>query len=107
MRRIKITGGSGRWFDSDSAEQIDEGTYWDGKNRISQATGSRGRHQTLYRTAGGRYVLLRTSAWQGERDEVTEITASQAAVWLSKNDYGSEDAVAIHVGAEYAALEIT
>ena len=106
MRRIKITGGSGRWFDSDSAEQIDEGTYWDGKNRISQATGSQWHHETLYLTAGGRYIVLSTSQWQGETDSVVEISAEKAAVWLSRNGYGSEDAVAIDVGAEYAALEI-
>ena len=50
MRRQALTDGTGRWFDLDAAKRFDEATIWDGRNRISLATGSQWDHEALYRT---------------------------------------------------------
>jgi hypothetical protein len=78
MRRQALTDGSG-WFDLDSAERFDEATIWDGRNRISLATGSQWDHEALYRTANGRWVKHWWSQWQG--------TVAEAAAWLVQNGY--------------------
>jgi hypothetical protein len=77
----------GRWFDADKAQKWDEDTYWDGHNRISCATGTRWDHETLYRTAKGRWVLHWWSQWPGTRPSFREITPQEAASWLLRNGY--------------------
>ena len=83
MKRIALTTGRG-WFDPDAAEQFNESTTHDGRNRISDATGDQFRHQTLFRTARGRWVLENFSQWQGDRNTYEEISAEEAALWLVK-----------------------
>jgi hypothetical protein len=112
--RIVLTDGTGRWFDRGKAQRWKENTRWNGNNHVSCATGSQWEHETLYRTAGGVYVLHRTSQWQGSGESWDEVTASDAAGWLSRNDHArndhdaddADDASAAGVANEFAALEI-
>ena len=83
MRRQILTDGSGRWFDLDTAERFDEATVWDGRNRISRATGSQWDHETLYHTKHGHWW----SQWQGTLDRLEEIDEAEAARWLIQNGY--------------------
>src|SRR3972149_6322249 len=99
--RQVLTDGTGRWFVRRSAERWDEKSRFDGNNYISCATGSQWEHETLYRTAGGRWILEHSSQWQGSRDEWTEISARDAARWLSRN--GHHDAHPA-CAEQYAAL---
>lgn len=95
MYRIALTDASGNptstWFDQDRAEKFKESTHWDGSNHISDATGSQWRHEMLYRTASGRYILHTYSQWQGSVDTYREIPEAQAIEWLIAQ--GEEDAV--------------
>jgi len=103
MKRTVLTDGSERWFDRSKAEAFEESTEWNGSNHISLATGSQWEHQTLWRTAGGRWIVESTSQWQGSRDTRVEVTNEQAARWLSVNEYDeAHEACAV----EYAALEV-
>ena len=85
MARIALTDGSGKWFSTETAECISEETFHDGRNWISKATGSQWEHESLYRTAGGKFILNHWSNYQGSRETYEEIKATQAAIWLSKN----------------------
>ena len=92
-----------RWFDADKAEKFNEDTYWDGNNHISKATGSQWEHETLYRTASGRFLVLSASQWQGTRDSWREIQKTEAVSWLMQNGHEEE---AERISAEaVAALE--
>lgn len=73
------------WFDTSTAEQIDEDTYWDGNNHRSVHTSDAFDHQCLYRTKGGRWVLCRSSQWQNVADSYEFVTDEQAKTWLLKN----------------------
>ena len=87
--RQKIDGGG--WFDSDTARQWDEDTYWDGSNHISQATGSQWDHETLYLTRRGTWVVKRQTAWQGRRPSGYErVDAADAAAWLIANGHDND-----------------
>jgi hypothetical protein len=103
MSRIVLTDGSGRWFDSKKATSWEEDTYWNGNNHISRATGD---HEILYRTKGGIHILHRWSQWQGSTESYEEISADDAARWLSQNDHEPSGAGAEAVSA-YAALEVS
>jgi hypothetical protein len=105
MGRIVLTDGSGRWFSPDKAQSWKEETRWDGNNRISKATGSQWEHETLYRTAGGIYVIEHTSQ---STDTIEEVTVEEAACWLSRNDYldGDAEKAGPKVAGAYAALEL-
>lgn len=48
---------------------------WDGSN---WTCGSTGRHKGLTRLSDGRYVLIHTTQWQGERDYAEIISEKQA-----------------------------
>lgn len=48
---------------------------WDGSN---WTCGSTGRHKGITRLKDGRYVLIHTTQWQGERDTAEIISAEQA-----------------------------
>lgn len=79
------------WFDLDKAEMIQQDTEWDGNNHISVHTRSQWDSQTLYRTAGGRWVLnhsSRRAAWPIPRYEF--ITDAQAREWLLINHSDNE-----------------
>jgi hypothetical protein len=92
----------GRWFDLDSAKKYEEETRWNGNNHVSHATGDTFEHETLYRTAGGRWIVHHWSQWQGSRDTWTEIDDADAARWLVINKYEPHPACK----EEFAALEV-
>lgn len=70
----------------DNAQQSwEEASDWDGRNHISRPTGSQWEHQTLYRSAKGRYYLVHESNRQGTPPHAEFITPAQAAAWLTLN----------------------
>jgi hypothetical protein len=73
------------WFDPEKAEEFEEDRDWDGSNFISAATGSQFAHQSLYRTAGGRWVLHEWSQWQGSLPSWQFLADSRAREWLLEN----------------------
>lgn len=86
MARFQLE--SGAIVDTDrAAKQWEEATFWDGRNHISKATGSQWDHQTLYKSSKGRYYLVRSSQWQGSRDQAEELSPMHAARWLLNNDH--------------------
>ena len=83
--------------DTNSATGVwDEDTYWDGRNYISKPTGSQWEHQTLYRSAKGRYYLLHHSQWQGSRSHAEFVPAYEAAAWMLANGHELPDELATH-----------
>jgi len=80
MTRINLNDGQG-WFNSDSAIKFSEGTWWDGHNNVSTATGDKFCHESLFRTASGRWVLEAWSQWGGH-DSYTLIDDDTAVRWL-------------------------
>lgn len=84
----------GRWFDSSKAEEFEESTWFDGHNHISRATGDQWAHETLYRTAGGRWILHSWSQWQGSNESYEEISNEHAARWLVLNEHKEHKACA-------------
>lgn len=103
MTRIALTNGSGQYFDKDKAVKFDEATWWDGSSFVSCATGSDKEHEQLYRTKGGKWILHHKSQWDGIPVSYKEISNSEAAAWLVRNDHDPHAACA----EEFAALEIT
>jgi hypothetical protein len=74
--------------DTDKATATyDEKTDWDGRNRISRATGSQWDHETLYRSAKGRWYLVHTSQRTGTMPRAEWVKPGQAAAWLIHNDH--------------------
>lgn len=84
--RVTLTDGSGRWFSQKKAELFNEATYHDGRNSISKATGSQFKHEALYRTKGGRFILNQYADIQGSRESYEEISNVEAAIWFSVNE---------------------
>jgi hypothetical protein len=78
---------TGKWFDPAKATEWEEATWWNGNNHISRATGSQWEHETLYRTAGGAWVLHHWSQWQGSTESYTLVSASEAAAWLVRCEH--------------------
>lgn len=89
MKRIALTDGSG-WFDLEKATAFKEGSWWDGRNHISKATGGQWNHEILYRTKNGKWVLNAYSQSEGSRETYETITDSQAAAWFIKNEYEND-----------------
>lgn len=85
--RITLTDGTGRWFDVEKAERWEEGRYFDGRNMISKATGSQWKHEALYRTSSGRWIIHWLSDYQGVADRWVEVSAEEAAEWLIRNGH--------------------
>lgn len=107
MKRQAI--GDGHWFDLDAAEQIGEGTRFDGRNHVSLATGGQWEHESLYVTRTGRFVLNHWSQWVGSPETWEEITPKEAAAWLvrcEKDAAELPEAAARLIVAEYEATEI-
>jgi hypothetical protein len=102
MTRINL--GSGRWFDTDSAECFGEDTRFDGRNHISVATGSQWEHEELYRTRTGRWILHEWSQWQGSRAYYSEVSDARAKEWLINQDHA--DAAERFFPGSMAASEI-
>jgi hypothetical protein len=71
-----------------------EDTYWDGRNHISQATGSQWEHEQLYRSAKGRYWLEHWSQWQGSHARAEWLSREEAARWLLENNHPLPDDLA-------------
>jgi hypothetical protein len=90
VNRRVLTDGSGGWFNLDNARVFDELTRWNGNEYLSKATGSQWAHENLYRTAAGIYVLHHWSDWPGSTESYSEVTASGAAAWLSRNEYDQD-----------------
>lgn len=88
---------TGRWFDPDKAETWKEATWHDGNNFISRATGSQWEHEVLFRTAGGAWILHHWSQWQGSRESYTQISAKEAAAWLTVNEHDAPEELAKYV----------
>ncbi len=89
----------GRCCDLDRCQRFEEGTYFDGRNRISRATEEQFRHEALLRTPGGRWLVERSSQWQGERSSWREVSARFAAAWLLRNGHESPAELASAVAA--------
>ena len=91
MTRINVTSdGYGHvvgWFNIDTATGYPEGTRWDGRNKISLATGASSEHQYLYHTAGGRWVVNHWSQWQGVPESYRFVTDEEAREWLIRCEY--------------------
>ena len=85
MARFKLEDGP--LVDTDKAQASwDEASDWDGRNHISRATGNQFLHETLYKSAKGRYYLVHSSQWQGSQDYAKEISPEEAAKWLLLNE---------------------
>jgi hypothetical protein len=90
MKRISLTDGTGKWFDSETAVMFEEETYHNGSNWISKATGSQWNHERLYQTKSGRWILNTYSQVQGTPEAVYEIEAIEAAQWFGKQGFQDE-----------------
>lgn len=101
MKRVTVDG---RWFDVDAAVRYHERTVHDGRNAISVNTGSQWDHETLYKTAKGRWVLRRSSDRQGVLPTWEECSPKFAAAWLILN--GEDEAAHRHFPAEVAESEM-
>jgi len=85
MAKFKLEDGT--LVDTDKAQASwDEALDWDGRNHISRASGDQFTHETLYKSAKGRYYVVHSSQWQGSRDHAEEISPKKAAKWLIHND---------------------
>jgi len=94
MSRISITENgekTGRFFDDTKADLYKEGQKHDGRNFISEATGSQWDHEAIYRTKGGVYVLNHYSQYQGTQETYEIISKEEAARWFVKNNYEDEN----------------
>ena len=67
-------------FDSAKAES------WTDRDYNSNGSLGTGRGTSLWRTAGGKWVLCYWTCWQGEEDTYTYIDADAAKDWLLRND---------------------
>ena len=76
---------NGKVADLTDAEKWNEDTWWDGSNNVSLATGSQWRHETLYRTQKGNWIVWHTSNFQGEASGYRQLTPGEAAHWLVTN----------------------
>lgn len=91
MAKCVLTDGSGGWFDSEKAICFKENTRWDGRNYISNATGSQWDHEALYFTKSGNWVLNCWSQWQGSTETYERIDEATAMRWLiSQECWGDE-----------------
>ena len=85
MAKFKLEDGT--LVDTDKARASwDEASDWNGSNHISRATGDQFLHETLFKSAKGRYYILHSSQWQGSRNYATETTPEEAAKWILLND---------------------
>jgi hypothetical protein len=93
----------GGWINLDTATEFTESTHWDGRNHISDNTGSQWEHQALYCTRKGVYILHSWSQWQGSSESWERVDAVTAAEWLVRN---GEEAPDETIAAEIEAQEI-
>ncbi len=64
---------NGLKYDTDAAARVASNEYWDGHNWDRN-----GRNTYLYKTENGRYFLLHTSRWGGERDHIEPVSPDEA-----------------------------
>jgi len=69
MRRVV----DGARYDTGKATLVASDRYWDGHNWERS-----GRNAELYRTARGRYFVVNTTLWQGERDTLQPVSLERA-----------------------------
>lgn len=82
----------GAIFDTEKAKRHwSEASDWDGRNHISRVTGSQWNHETLHKSAKGRYYVVRSSNIQGSQDEMEILSPREAAAWLLLNDHDLPD----------------
>lgn len=91
MVAIQLTDKSGRWFNEGTAIRIPERTWFDGSNQISANTGSQWKHETLWLTRKGNWILEEDiGSDSGVR--YTLLDDAVAIQWISHNDiYGDGD----------------
>lgn len=79
------------WFNPESAEKFTEKRHaFDDANLAGVHLRDQNRGQVLYHTAGGRWVLMQWSRWQGESDVWTFVSDEQAREWLIANEEDDE-----------------
>lgn len=105
MKRVALTDGSGKWFDSEKAENYEEDSYHNGRNFISKATGSQWEHESIFVTKSGKFILNHWSNWQGSSETYELISKDQAAEWFAKQGF-QDDQIPEVFSKEVAALEI-
>ena len=88
--RATLTDGSGKWVDLEKCTIYDERRVWDGDNLIGAVTRSQWVYESLYRTQSGRWVLWRSSDWQGDDDSWAEIDNEAAAGWLGLANFAAK-----------------
>lgn len=84
MKRISLGGTA--WFDLSTSVTFEEGMYWDGRNNISNATGSQWDHEILLFTRKGKWVLNSYGSSCGQYDRYTVISEASAVEWIVQND---------------------
>lgn len=90
MARIPLEGG--KYFnDERCVAQCSEGTYYNGSNDISLATGSQWDHERLYLTESGAWVIKWWSQWEGRQDRYRVIDDEMAAEWFARNSYDEDE----------------
>ena len=91
----------GKVVDTDKAQaKWDEARNWNGRNHISRATGVQWTHETLYRSAKGRYYIVLDSQWQGCLPTARWVDAEQATRWLLL----MEEVLPAHLASREASL---
>jgi hypothetical protein len=108
MSRIALSENgekTGRFFDDKKADLYKEDTNWNGNNWISEATGSQWSHESVYRTAGGAYVLNCYSQYEGSEETYEIISKREAAEWFVKNNY-KEDELPEELKKQVEELEV-
>ena len=89
MAKFQVEGAI---FDTERAKATwDEALDFDGSNHISRVTGSQWNHETLHKSAKGRYYVVRSSDYQGSQDEMEILSPREAAAWLLLNDHELPD----------------
>jgi len=64
---------NGLQYDTEAAALVASDRWWDGHNWDRD-----GRNTYLYRTKAGRFFLLHTSRWEGERDRIEPVGLEEA-----------------------------
>lgn len=94
MKRIAITEQgekTGRWFDAEKAEYHNENTTHNGRNWISDVTGSQWEHESIVVTKSGVFILYHWSNFQGSKSTYEIISKTEAAEWFVKNGSSDDD----------------
>ncbi len=89
----------GTIVDTDKASRTwEEDTRWNGSNHISVNTGSQWEHETLHRSAKGRYWKEYKSAYHQGQGTAQFLEPPQATAWLIANNHPLPDDLKAHEG---------